>query len=168
MNFKFTNEYSVSKLDEIVSYLLGPRLWIPTNDYPDFSDWADMAHWELRKERKRALIALSRGNVIGVCIYQRHKKYSDALEIKNLTVRPDLRGRYIASFLLRNTETEGGNELNSHYAICDAKANNFPVKFFLLRHKYNILGRQDLYELGTGEDCVYKKRLVKLDKLIRV
>ena len=86
MDFKFTNNYPISRLDEIVSYLLGPRLWIPNTDYPDFLDWAQKVHGELKKDVKRALIALSENNVVGVAIYQRHKKYKDTLEIKNLTV----------------------------------------------------------------------------------
>ena len=87
MNFKFTNEYSDSRIDEIVSYLLGPRLWIPTIDYPDFADWTEKTYKELKKERKRAMIVLSRNNVVGAIIYQKHKKKNDTLEIKNLTVK---------------------------------------------------------------------------------
>ncbi|MFZ2664566.1 MAG: GNAT family N-acetyltransferase [Patescibacteria group bacterium] len=161
MNFKFTNEYPASKIDEIVSFILGPRLWIPNTDYPDFLEWADKSHKELSKESKRALIALSYGNVVGVCVYQKHKRFKDTLEIKNLTVRPDLRGRYLASFLLRNTEIEGFREFKSNCILCDAKANNFEVKFFLLKHKYLMAGSEDLYRLGSGEDVIYKKKLCK-------
>jgi len=160
MDFKFTNNYPVSRLDEIVSYLLGPRLWIPSTDYPDFLDWAEKVHGELKKDAKRALIALSENNVVGVTIYQRHKKYKDALEIKNLTVRPDMRGRYIASFLMRNTEIEGQREFGSKYALCDAKANNYPVRLFLMKHRYKIIREEDLYELGSGKDIVYQKNLL--------
>ncbi len=159
MDFKFTNNYPISRLDEIVSYMLGPRLWIPSTDYPDFLDWAQKVHGELKKDVKRALIALSENNVVGVAIYQRHKKYKDALEIKNLTVRPDMRGRYIASFLMRNAEIEGRREFNSNYVLCDAKVGNQAVRFFLMKHQYKIVRKEDLYGLNSGEDTVYKKNL---------
>jgi ribosomal protein S18 acetylase RimI-like enzyme len=162
MDFKFTNNYPLSKVDEIVSYLLGPRLWIPNTDYPDFLDWAQKVHGELKKEVKRALIALYENNIVGVVIYQRHKKYKDALEIKNLTVRPDMRGRFIASFLMRNAEIEGQREFNSRYVLCDAKANNHQVRLFLMKHHYRIVRREDLYGLNSGDDIVYRKDLVSL------
>lgn len=38
MDFRFTNEYSPTRVDEIVAYLLGPRLWTPQANYPDFGD----------------------------------------------------------------------------------------------------------------------------------
>jgi len=157
MDYRFTNEYPASKLDEVVNFILGPRLWIPNTDYPDFLDWADKSYKELHKESKRALIAISSGNIVGVSIYQKHKTYSDALEIKNLTVRPEFRGRYLASFLLRNTEIEGSKEFKSKIILCDAKSVNYAIKLFLLKHRYKIAGREDLYNLGGGKDLIYKK-----------
>ena len=159
MDFRFTSEYPVSRLDEIVSYLLGPRLWIPHTDYPDFSEWAQKTHQELKKESKRALLALSQREIVGVAIYQRHKKLKETLEVKNLTVRPDQRGRYIASFLMRNAEIEGARDFKSEQVLCDAKASNFAVQSFLIRHRYSILDRADLYQRGAGEDLVYQKKL---------
>ncbi len=160
MDFKFTNDYPFSRLDEIVSYLLGPRLWIPSTDYPDFLDWADRTWLELKKENKRAIITLSYNGIVGITVYQRHKKYADALEIKNLTVRPDYRGRYIASFLLKNTEIEGAKEFKSKYILCDAKAKNISVRNFLFKNRYQIMAKTDLYNLSAGEDLVYRKNLL--------
>ena len=160
MDFKFTNNYPISRLDEIVFYLLGPRLWIPNADYPDFLDWAQKVHGELKKDIKRAMLAISGNEIVGVTIYQRHKKHKDALEIKNLTVRPDMRGRFIASFLMRNAEVEGRREFNSKYVLCDAKADNLAVRFFLMKHQYKIIRKEDLYGLNSGEDIIYKKNFV--------
>ncbi|MBI2063915.1 MAG: GNAT family N-acetyltransferase [Candidatus Yanofskybacteria bacterium] len=164
MDFKFTNEYSMGRLDEAVSFLLGPRLWIPSNDYPDFLDWAQKTHGELKSNAKRAIIALSWNDIVGVVIYQRHKKDKSYLEIKNLTVRPDARGRYIASFLLRNAEVEGMKEFSPQFITCDAKAKNLEIMHFLLKHHYKIYGKHDLYGLSSGEDLVYKKRVINLIK----
>ncbi len=162
MDYRFTNEYPTSKIDEIVHYLAGPRLWVPEQDYPDFSDWAHNVHTELMSTRKRALVALSGGDVVGVAIYQRHKQNSDTLEIKNLTVRPDARGRHVASFLLRNTELEGSHDFHVSRVVCDAKIQNHAIMYFLLKHHYTILGHHDLYGLDAGADIVYTKQLTSL------
>jgi ribosomal protein S18 acetylase RimI-like enzyme len=162
MDFRFTNNYPVSQLEEIVEYLVGPRLWIPNTDYPDFLDWASRTYEEFRKESKRALLALSGNEIVGLMIYQPHRRNLDALEIKNLTVRPDKRGRYIASFLLRNAEIDGAKEFKKNRIIYDAKANNFAIRKFLLTNHYRILGRADLYGIGAGEDLIYEKKLVTI------
>lgn len=159
MDFHFTNEYPAARLDEIVHYLLGPRLWIAAASYPDFADWAQRAHVELGSERKRALLACSGTDIVGVVVYQRHKQRADALEIKNLTVRPDQRGRYLASFLVRNAEIEGVREFPVACVVCDAKADNAPIRKFLLRQRYAVVGRADLYDKGAGDDLIYEKRL---------
>ena len=159
MDYRFTNEYRPTRLDEIVEYMLGPRLWIPQNDYPDAWDWAERAHAELKRQSKRALVAFDRDDVVGVLVYQRHKRHPDALEIKRLTVRPDRRGRYIASFLVRNAEIEGRREYGSRYALADSKARNVGIRGFLIRHNYRIAGKTDLYGLEAGEDLIYRKEL---------
>jgi len=38
IDFRFTDNYPISRLDEIIEYISGPRLWIPASDYPDFLD----------------------------------------------------------------------------------------------------------------------------------
>ena len=159
MDFRFTNEYNSSRLDEIVDYLRGPRLWIPCNDYPDFNEWLQKVHNELRTETKRAVIALSQNQIAGVVIYQRHKNIADTIELKNLTIRPDQRGRYIASFLIRNAEIEGLRDFGLTRMLCDSKANNWAIRLFLLRHHYSIVTEEDLYKLGTGKDIIYQKDL---------
>jgi ribosomal protein S18 acetylase RimI-like enzyme len=158
MDFRFTNEYPAARLDEIVHYLLGPRLWIAATSYPDFADWAARAHADLHAERKRALLALAYSDIVGVVVYQQHKQFDDALEIKNLTVRPDQRGRYLASFLVRNTEIEGIREFAVERVVCDAKADNVPIRRFLLQQHYTVVDRADLYRKGAGEDLVYEKK----------
>ncbi len=159
MDYRFTNEFSPSKIDEIVHYMAGPRLWVPESDYPDFFDWTQKVHAQLKDQTKRAVIALSGADVIGVSLYQRHKHHSDTLEIKNLSVRPDARGRYIASFLLRNTEIQGAQDFSVSRAICDAKATNLSILYFLQKHRYAVTATRDLYGLQAGDDHVYIKQL---------
>ena len=159
MDFRFTNEFAPTKIDEIVGFLMGPRLWIPHGDYPDFLDWAQKVHVQLKSEAKRAIIALEHGQVVGAAVYQRHRKDADALELKNLTVRPDKRGRYLASFLVRNMEVEGATEFGSRHVVCDAKTGNLGIRLFLERQRYRVIGRDDLYAKGGGTDLVFRKDL---------
>ncbi len=160
MDIRFTNILPASRLDEIVAYLQGPRLWMPRGHYPDYDDWLHRVHGELCSERKRAIVAIDGGEIVGAVIYQRHKQDPGALELKNLTVRPDARGRYIASFLARNLEIEGLRDFPGvRRILCDAKRENVPIRWFFLRHRYVIAGSLDLYGLGAGEDLVFEKPL---------
>lgn len=160
MQYLFTNEFAPSRIDEIVAYLAGPRLWVPQVHYPDYDDWLQKVHRELRTEQKRALIAFVHGIVCGAIIYQRHKKLADAIEMKNITVRPEEQGRLVASFLMRNAEVEGARDFPGVTSIvCDAKADNVPIRQFLLKNSYLPVGRTDLYGLGAGTDIVFRKEL---------
>lgn len=159
MEVTFTTERTWARADEIVDYLRGPRLWIPQADYPDFDDWASKVHVQLKSEEKRAVVAFVAGRVAGAIIYQRHRKQADALEIKNVTVRPDVQGRYFASFLLRNAEVEGARDFKVRSVVVDAKARNMGIRQFLIKNGYLPVGIEDLYGLGVGADVVYTKRL---------
>ncbi|WKZ28694.1 MAG: GNAT family N-acetyltransferase [Patescibacteria group bacterium] len=161
MDIRFTNELHPSRHDELVDYLRGPRLGMPKRHYPDYDDWLGRVHAELGKQQKRAIVALDGGNVVGAVVYQRHKQQSDVLEIRNVTVRPDMRGRYVASFLVRNLEIEGLRDFPGVTRIlCDAKRENREIRLFLLQHRYVVAGALDLYGLGAGEDLVFSKSLL--------
>jgi len=159
MELTFTSDGVGGRADEVVDYLRGPRLWIPHDDYPDFAHWAERVHAQLKSEEKRALVALSRRAVVGAVIYQRHRTVPGALEIKNITVRPDMRGRFIAGFLLRNAEVEGAADYGVEDVLVDAKARNLALRVYLFRQGYHVRGTEDLYGLGAGEDVVYGKRI---------
>lgn len=157
MDFRFTTEYPHT--EELVSFLMGPRLWIPKESYPDFLDWADKSYRELQKEKKRAIVCIRGKELVGSIIYQRHKEHHDLLELKNLTIEPMARGRYIASFLLRNAEVEGARDFHSTHIICDAKKDNLSIYRFLTKHAYRRVATSDLYRFGAGLDNVYFKSI---------
>lgn len=159
VEFTFTSEGMDRRADEVVDYLRGPRLWIPKMDYPDFDAWCVKVHSQLKSEGKRALVALHSSNIVGAIVYQRHQTEGDTLEVKNLTVRPDMQGRHIASFLLRNAEVEGAHEFGVRQALIDAKVSNWGIRAYLLGQGYQILGATDLYGLGSGDDIIYHKPL---------
>ena len=143
--------------DEIVDYLLGPRLWIPEADYPDYGDWVQKVWSQLKREEKRALIGVSAGRMVGAVVYQRHRALPYALEVKNITVRPDLQGRRVASFLLRNAEVDGARDYGSSEVLVDAKVRNTAVRAFLARNGYSVARVLDLYGLRAGDDVLFRK-----------
>lgn len=159
MEVTFTTERTWARADEVVDYLRGPRLWVPKIDYPDFDDWIAKVHAQLKSEEKRAVLAFVGGVVAGAVVYQRHQTRSDTLEVKNLTVRPDVQGRFFASFLMRNAEVEGASDYGIRSVVVDAKARNLAIRAFLHKNGYQALGVEDLYGRGAGEDVVYSKRL---------
>lgn len=159
MEFVLTTEQTITKADELVDHLRRPRLWVPGTDYPDYGAWLERVHRQLKDESKRAILALVRGCVIGAVLYQRHKTAPWALELKNVSVAPDLRGRHVASFLLRNAEIEGRADYGSMCAVVDTKASNSAMRRFLSRNGYRASITTDLYGLGAGEDVLYAKRI---------
>jgi GNAT superfamily N-acetyltransferase len=159
VDFRFTTDRIWERADEIISYLLGPRLWIPKVDYPDFENWLGRVHIQLKSEEKRAVIALSSGYIVGAIIYQRHQELEETLEVKNITVRPDMRGRLVASFLLRSAEMEGHRDFGCRRVVVDAKAKNIGIRAYLFKNGYSPEKMEDLYGLGSGEDVVYGKIL---------
>ena len=157
MRMLFTTEETLRRADELVDYLRGPRLWLPASDYPDYDAWLERAHAALKREAKRAVLAIAGSVVVGAVVYQRHREDTSALEVKNITVRADQRGRRIASFLLRSAEIEGLADFGCRRVVCDAKVGNLAVRAFLRASGYVPADVRDLYALGAGADVVYEK-----------
>lgn len=163
MDIRFTSQFPTSQINEIVDLVIKPRLWVPNPQiiYPDIYDWAQKVYVELFRQEKFCIVAVSGiYQIAGLIIFQQHKKYQDALEIKHLNVLPQMQNRYIASFLLRNAEVEG-KKLFPHLTkcLCDAKAENRIVFNFLLKHHYLPKAKLDLYDLKSGEDIIYEKMI---------
>lgn len=156
MNYHITTEETIKRVDEIVDYLRGPRLWIPQTDYPNYDGWLNKIHDQLKHESKRALITVVNKLIVGVIVYQRHNSYPDTLEIKNLSISPTHQGRYLASCMLRNAELEGQRDFSTNSVHIDAKSNNIPIKQFLVKHKYTPLFATDLYGSKTNDVVFYK------------
>lgn len=157
MDFRFTTDESVRRADEVADYLRGPRLWIPRTDYPDFEEWLSRAHSQLKREEKRAVLALDSGRIAGVVLYQEHRGLPGVLELKNISVRPDVRGRHFAAFMLRNAEVEGVRDFGTRSVVVDAKSGNRGIRSLLLGAGYRPSSVIDLYGLDSGKDVVYSK-----------
>jgi ribosomal protein S18 acetylase RimI-like enzyme len=163
-DFRFTNEHQQADIGNIVGVLESPRLWIPTeHDYPKHSDWLQKAEAQLAAGTKRAMLAYAGREPIGTVIYQRHETSPKVVEVKNISISPTARGRYIGSFLLRNTEIEATSHdfPKTSEVMVDTKVTNNEMITFLIRHGYRIEKVEDLYEQGTGLDAVLVKTVDK-------
>jgi ribosomal protein S18 acetylase RimI-like enzyme len=161
LDFRFSNEQTSGHTAGVMSVLEKPRLWIPTKDYPDYFDWLGKVGEELEDQQKRAMVAYQGKEPVGSIVYQRCKTNPSVLEIKNISVNPDLRGRHIASFLLRNTEIEG-----SHYdfpgcteVVVDTKLDNHDMAAFLIAQSYLPSRIRDLYGLTGVADIILAKAI---------
>lgn len=162
--FRFTNDHSSSDLGHVADVLLRPRLWIPTeSDYPTHGDWVQKTEAQLAADSKRAMMAYYGPVSVGTVVYQQHKTRPEAVEIKNISVSDDMRGRYVGSFLLRNAEIEA---ITTDFPDCttvvgDTKITNVDMIKFVLDHGYTVEEITDLYGLGTGLDVVFSKSITK-------
>lgn len=159
VDFRFSNEQTPSNTASVVSLLEKPRLWIPGTDYPDYAEWLGKTSEELETEQKRAMIAFLGHEPVGSVVYQRHKTKPTVLEIKNISVSPDVRGRYVAGFLLRNTEIEGAKH---DFPECteiavDTKVDNLAMTAFLMAQHYQPTVVTDLYGLTEVADLMFAK-----------
>jgi ribosomal protein S18 acetylase RimI-like enzyme len=158
--FRFTNEHSSSELGNVIDVLRRPRLWVPTEaDYPDHAAWLEKVEAQLGTNQKRAMVAYDTTTPIGAVVYQRHLECPKILEIRNISVAPESHGRYMGSFLLRNTEIEGiGNDFPGvDTVMVDTKVTNTGMITFLLHHGYKVEEVADLYGKETGLDVVLTK-----------
>jgi ribosomal protein S18 acetylase RimI-like enzyme len=159
-SFRFDNEHSATQVANIVDVLRQPRLWIPTEkDYPNHGEWLDKTEALIASGKKRAMAAYMGNQAIGAVIYQQSVESPSVVEIRNISVSPDGRGRHIGSFLLRNVEIEAArndfSEINEF--VVDTKLTNTGMIAFLKSEGYSIKETTDLYGLNAGLDAVLSK-----------
>ncbi len=107
-DFNFTSLQDTRQLRQLMDFIHLQDL-----GYPKYHDWVAKAESELLSGYKGAIIAYSSGHVVGDLIFQPHKGVSTLLEIKNLRVHPDLRGREFSRFMLRQLEVEANGRYDA-------------------------------------------------------
>jgi ribosomal protein S18 acetylase RimI-like enzyme len=160
--FHFTNEHTTKSSGELMQVLRSPRLWIPSKrDYPDFNHWLDKTEAAIAGGTTRAMSARIGTQTVGAVIYKTSCEAPTTLQIKNISLAPDARGRHIASFLVRNVEIEAARHdfPECGHVTVDTKASNPDMINFLLSAGYDIDHVEDLYGLGGGLDVVFSKSL---------
>jgi len=159
-NFRFTNEHSSAGAADVIDVLRRPRLWIPTeHDYPNHDAWLDKTEAQIASGAKRAMSGYMGNRAIGAVIYRQSPEDLDIVDIRNISVSDDARGRYVGSFLLRNAELEASqiDFPGTREFVVDTKIANTEMIEFLMSHGYSIKEITDLYGLGAGLDAVMAK-----------
>lgn len=143
----------------VIDMLRGKRLWIPETDYPGHGEWLERAEAELVANTKRAMAMYDGGTPMGVVIYQQDKLDPKRLELKNISVNPEVRNRLVGSYLLRNVEHEAA--MNDFPDIqrfgVDTKTSNPEMIGFLVSQGYSEVDRADLYDTGMVDAVLEKK-----------
>lgn len=160
--FRFTNEHRSSEVGKVIDVLRRPRLWVPTAaDYPDHDQWLQRTEADIASGKKRAMISYYDGEPVAAIVYRRHPEHTNVVEIRNISVVPEARGRLIGSFALVNTELEAVQHdfPETDTLMLDTKTSNTEMIGFLERHGYGIQEVADLYGLGAGLDAVLVKSI---------
>lgn len=148
----------------IVDFLRKPRLWIPTKaDYGEsHSAWLEKTEAELSDGTRHALFAKTGSQTVGAVVFRQNQEKSEIVDIRNISISPDTRGRYFGAFLLRNSEylaKEVYPQLSCF--TVDTKLTNHSMRSFLKSQDYQEKSVLDLYDSGR-QDVVLKKQLGKL------
>ena len=126
IDFTFRN-IEPRSLDPAMQFIASQNL-----GYPNYERWVEKAREELSFGIKHRILNYSNRIVVGDVIFQRHKQLANILEIKNIRIHPELRGRNFASFMLRQAELE----MSSKAVIVDARANQKDMIYFLTSRGY--------------------------------
>lgn len=146
-------DYSFRSIDgnkavaEAVSFLSKQSL-----GYPKYADWVGRAEAELRLGVKKGVVAYNNLRIAGDVICQPHKSLHGVLELKNIRIHPEVRGRKFASFMLRQAETEFPSDL----IVVDTRRDQTDMVKFLISEGYVPVASPMLYEEGK-EDVVFAK-----------
>jgi len=160
--FRFNNDHNTAQASAVIDVLRQPRLWIPTEkNYPGYDTWLQKVEGQIISGTKRAMVAYFGNKTVGAVVYQRHPEIPDTLEVRNISVSPDVGGRYVGSFMLRNSELEAAAHdfPGIERITVDTKQDNTGMTKFLLDHEYRLEEVRDLYGLDAGLDAVFVKTL---------
>ena len=161
---RFSNDHSARQRGDVMTVLRQPRLWIPTaTDYPRHDEWLDKTESEIVNGDKRAMLGYSGNNPVGTIVYRRHETQDNAVEIRNISIDPLVRGRLFGAFMLRQVEIDAiWNDFEGVDTFwVDTKITNTDMIGFLESEGYAVTGIADLYKDGTGEDVILTKSIAK-------
>jgi ribosomal protein S18 acetylase RimI-like enzyme len=114
-------------------------------EYPNYDNWIQQCYEELCLGTKNAFVCKLEGVIIGDLVFQRHKKESKVLEIKNLRVEQQYQRRRVASRLLKNIENFARSNLDYKRIVVDTHANNLPAIQTFQNSGFVIVGNEELY-----------------------
>lgn len=148
--FSFRDISGTRAINQAVNFLARQSL-----GYPNYADWIEKAETELLTGIKKGVIAYNNGILAGDVICQSHKDLSEelnVLELKNIRIHPEVRGRRFASFMLRQAEIEFPHDL----ILVDARKDQMDMINFLLSEGYKPIASSNLYEPGVSDIVMAK------------
>lgn len=160
MSFRFTfgNVGSRTELRQTIDFLAKQGL-----GYRNYDSWVQKTESEIDLGIKTAIIALSEGKIVGDLIYHHHKILPGVIELKNLRIHPEIRGRYFAPFMLRQVECENPN---CDLIMGDARSDQREIARLMLGSGYYVLkGEVRLYD-KNNQDVVFMKQVGKNREII--
>ncbi len=145
--FVFTGLESSKQMRDLIDFLVLQNL-----GYPRYNEWVERTEAELTCGYKKAVLALSEGQIVGNVVYQPHKQLSGLLEIKNLRVDAGYRMRHFGAFMLRQVEAENTGFIG---AIGDIRPGQEHTLRFMESCGYKTIASIDLYD-GQKEMVIAK------------
>ena len=142
-------------------HIAQPRLYIPTEqDYGvNRGPWVEKVEAELLTGKRHALLTHEGAESLAVVVFRQNPDATNVIDIRNISVNPDVRHRHFGSFLLHNTD----HVISEVYPtgdtlMVDTKATNEQMISFLLTQGYTEAETADLYDSGKP-DIVFRKQL---------
>lgn len=159
MDIRITNEMTSSRAGKVMDVLRAPRLWIPTReDYGNGHDtWLQKVESELITGKRNALLARVGDCSVGTIVWRKNPDEDGVIDIRNISINPEIKGRYFGAFMLRNMEY-CIRETNPEATLLrvDTKATNHDMLAFLAHQDYEAVDFLDIYESGKP-DVVLEK-----------
>ncbi len=158
IDFRLTDTMNPKNAAQVVDHLRQPRLWIPTEkDYPMHAAWVEKTEAELVSGSRHALLAKFGRAVAGAIVFRPEPDEPTTVDIRNISINPDFRGRHVAAFTLRNAEFVAREHYpeTSQYTV-DTKLTNHEMLAFLESQGYTPVEIVDLYSSGTPDVVLSK------------
>ncbi|MCK4647410.1 GNAT family N-acetyltransferase [Candidatus Pacearchaeota archaeon] len=122
-------------------------------NYPDYDEWAKKCKRELEFDYKKAYYAKKDSEILGVNIFQPHKKEKNILEIKNFRV--SLANKKVGIGLsLYNPLEQYAKKQNFKIIQVDTHTNE--MVDFLLKRGFKIIEKEALYSSSQIETILQK------------
>ena len=159
MNIRINDEMNPARAAKVMDVLRAPRLWIPT--YEDYGasveGWLGKVEQELIDGKRHALYAQVGRQASGTVVWRPDIDDTSMIDIRNISIDPQVKGRYFGAFMVRNVEQLAREQYpNASTVRVDTKATNIDMLAFLARQGYSQQGTFDLYNSNKSDVILHK------------
>src|SRR3989344_5149832 len=153
ISFEFRMVESLQDFHRTGEYLHGQDL-----GYPRYHGWVDKTIHDIASGKKRAIIGLSNGIIVGNIVYRMNGDVPGLVDVRNMRIHTALRNRYFAKFMHKQVEIEAKNA-GQYGLICDVREDRPDLARFMIGSLgYSQLFNQpiNLYEEGKRDIVLVK------------